>query len=430
MNCTIGISLLSFCLLIGSNIYSQNNQSLIKEGAPQVYIDCGLCDMDYIKEQIPVVNFVHDRKDADVHVLFTSQTTGSGGKEYVLYFIGENKFAGIGDTVRYSTGENDSDDLQRSKMVKALKLGLVRYIEHSKVADQMNISYKISKNTSESENDNWNFWYFKTSLNGNFNGDHNYKYLYLNGTISADRITEEMKLNFKVSLNYNQNKYSYESNGVTSDILSISRNQYFNTDIIRAISGRWSWGLWGGISSSIYNNIDHSFFGGPGIEYDIFPYSVSNERQLRISYKLNYTYNKYVDETLYFKSFDYLWSQSLDVNLSLIRPWGNMSIETYASDYLHDLSLYEMDLNGSVTLNLFKGFSCSLYGGYSKLEDQITLRRAGPSLEDVLTQRRQLETNYSFWGGFGISFSFGSIYNNIVNPRFGNAGGTTVIISY
>ena len=137
-----------------------------------------------------------------------------------------------------------------------------------------------------------------------------------------------------------------------------------------------------------------------------------------------------MDETLYFKSFDYLWSQSLDVNLSLIRPWGNMSIETYASDYLHDLSLYEMDLNGSVTLNLFKGFSCSLYGGYSKLEDQITLRRAGPSLEDVLTQRRQLETNYSFWGGFGISFSFGSIYNNIVNPRFGNAGGTTVIISY
>jgi hypothetical protein len=80
---------------------------------------------------------------------------------------------------------------------------------------------------------------------------------------------------------------------------------------------------------------------------------------------------------------------------------------------------------------LLKGLSLSLYGGYSKINNQLSLRREGASLEEVLTQRRQLETSYNYWGGFGISFSFGSIYNNIVNPRFGsiNGGGMTIMIS-
>lgn len=416
--------------LFAAIVYPQNGQSLIKEDAPQVYFNCGLCDMNYIKEQIPVVNYVNDRKDADIYVLFTSQNTGSGGKEYILYFIGENMFAGLKDTIKYTTGQTDGDDLKRNKMVKALKMGLVRYIARSKVSSEMNITFEKPKTKTEELKDDWDFWLFKTSLYSNFSGDKNYKYLYLNGTITANRTTEDLKLNFSITLNYNQNKYSYESNGVTTDILSITRNQYFNTYMVKSINERWSWGVWGGLNSSVYNNISFRAFIGPGIEYNIFPYSVSNERQLRISYKLQHIYDKYVDETLYFKTKDDLWSQTLNISLTLIKPWGSMNISSLVYDYLHDLKLYEIGVNGSVSLNLFKGFALSFYGGYFKIEDQITLRRAGATLEDVLTQRRQLETTYNFFGGFGISFSFGSIYNNIVNPRFGNPGGNSMTISF
>jgi hypothetical protein len=65
-------------------------------------------------------------------------------------------------------------------------------------------------------------------------------------------------------------------------------------------------------------------------------------------------------------------------------------------------------------------FSLNLYGQYSKIRNQISLPKGTASLEEVLLQRRQLETGYQFWGSFGVSYSFGSIYNNIVNPRFGN----------
>lgn len=81
--------------LLSSKIYSQVEQSLIKEGAPKVFIDCSLCDINYIKEQIQIVNYVNDRKDSDVHILFVTQKTGASGSEYSLFFIGQNQFNGI-----------------------------------------------------------------------------------------------------------------------------------------------------------------------------------------------------------------------------------------------------------------------------------------------------------------------------------------------
>jgi hypothetical protein len=42
----------------------------------------------------------------------------------------------------------------------------------------------------------------------------------------------------------------------------------------------------------------------------------------------------------------------------------------------------------------------------------------------VLLNRRQQATTYRISGDIGISYTFGSIYNNIVNPRFGNASGS------
>ena len=114
--------------LFASILFSQQDQSLVKEGAPNVFIDCNYCDINFIKEQIPVVNYVRDRKDADVHVLYTSQSTGSGGSDYTLLFFGQSKFTNMNDTVKYTTNKTDSDDQSRIKMVKALKLGLLKYI--------------------------------------------------------------------------------------------------------------------------------------------------------------------------------------------------------------------------------------------------------------------------------------------------------------
>lgn len=239
-----------------------------------------------------------------------------------------------------------------------------------------------------------------------------------------------MKLSFRLSTNYNESKFTYDDGTTKQNILSAIRSHYFESYLVKAIDSQWSWGIWLGANSSTYSNIEFSLYAAPGIEFNIFPYSLSNEKQLRIDYRLRHSFSNYSEETIYFKKKENLWSHSLEANLTFIKPWGNINLSTEGGNYLHDFNMYELSVNGSVSLKLVKGLSLNFFGGYSKINNQISLRRAGASLEEVLTQRRQLETSYNYWGGFGISYSFGSIYNNIVNPRFGNSGGggMTIII--
>jgi hypothetical protein len=52
------------------------------------------------------------------------------------------------------------------------------------------------------------------------------------------------------------------------------------------------------------------------------------------------------------------------------------------------------------------------------VHDQLYLAKGDASLEDVLLERRKLATTYEISCQIGFRFTFGSIYNNIVNERF------------
>lgn len=77
---------LSLCFLISvpwARPQETANPSLdeMKKAAPKVFLDGARIDMDYIRTEITFVNYVRDRKEADVHVLITQQRTGGGGRE-------------------------------------------------------------------------------------------------------------------------------------------------------------------------------------------------------------------------------------------------------------------------------------------------------------------------------------------------------------
>jgi hypothetical protein len=59
-------------------------------------------------------------------------------------------------------------------------------------------------------------------------------------------------------------------------------------------------------------------------------------------------------------------------------------------------------------------------GGVARINNQITLPKGDLDEADILLQLQELQTAYSIDGGIGFTYTFGSIYNNIVNPRFGN----------
>jgi len=51
---------------------------------------------------------------------------------------------------------------------------------------------------------------------------------------------------------------------------------------------------------------------------------------------------------------------------------------------------------------------------------QLNIPKTSASYEDILLKQKEIASDYSFWMSAGLSYTFGSIYNNVVNPRFNN----------
>jgi hypothetical protein len=382
--------------------------------APKLFIDCDYCDIDFIRKEINFVNYVIDRKNSDIHVLITEQGTASGGDEVTLTFIGLDRFAARNDTLVYAIPQDATDDDIRNKMVKMLKMGLMRYLADTPLADEISISYAKSSGAVVKK-DNWNNWVFRISLSTYVNGQKSMKDQSFSGSVSASRITEEWKIRIKANMYYWENLFECDD----ATIRSISKSKNLETLIVRSISNHWSIGLSGGIHSSSYSNLKTSYDFAPAVEYNIFPYSESTRREFRLLYTLGYGYTYYYEETVYDKFEEGLLRGSLECVLELKQPWGTIETALMGSHYFHDFSKNNISLYSQLSLRLFKGFSLSLYCGFSMIHDQLGLPNRGATKEEVLLSRRELETQYSYYGRIGFEYTFGSIYSNIVNPRFG-----------
>ena len=105
------------------------------------------------------------------------------------------------------------------------------------------------------------------------------------------------------------------------------------------------------------------------------------------------------------------------------QPWGSLEAGVEWSQYLHDRSKYRVEFDGEISLQIVRGLSLDLEGFASRNRDQLSLPRRGATPEEVLLQLRELQSGYEVRVSFGVSYSFGSLFNNVVNPRFGNRGG-------
>ncbi len=381
--------------------------------APTVFIDCSSCDMDYFRTEITFVNHVRDRKDAQVHVLVTTQSTGSGGTEYTLSFNGQDRFAGDDAVLKHVSGKTDTSDEIRNGLVKTLKIGLVRYAAKTPIASRISVTFQ-DKTKPTSVQDKWHFWIFSLSGSAYFNGEKTSRYYNLYGSLSANRVTPSFKFRTYYSTSRSTDRFSFDS----SSIISTSKSHNFYVLGVKSITNHWSAGAGVSANSSTYSNIRLAIRPAPAIEYNFFPYSESTRRQLRVLWKPGYNSYHYQDETIYDKTAEGKWGQTLSVALELKEKWGTITNAFEAFHYFSDLEKNHLQMSSELSLRLYRGLSLTLYGNFSRIHDQLSLRKGEASLEEVLLRRTQLATSYSYYGQIGLSYSFGSIFSNVVNPRF------------
>ena len=382
--------------------------------APKVFLDCHQCDMDYIRTEITFVTFVRERKQADVFVMVTIQGTAGGGREYTLAFIGQNGYGDIRNTLKCITNQGDSDDEQRRSLARVLKVGLVPYAAKTSMADYLTVGFE-RKTGPMAVVDRWNSWVFNVGMNADLRGEKQKDFSALNGNLSINRVTAGSKLRLGLSSDYSRSSFDLEEGPVTS----VSDRQSLSGLYVVSLDDHWSAGSWLSYYSSSYENISFSISPSPAVEYSFFPYSESTRRQLRVLYRVGVSFNRYMEETIFSKLRENLLGQTLTMTLEIKEPWGNISSSLQGSHYFRDLSKNRLEFWGGLNLQLWKGLALGLYGQYSRINDQLSLPKAGASLEDILLQKKMLATNYNYGLSIGLSYTFGSIYSNVVNPRFG-----------
>lgn len=398
------------------NVQDPGADSLVQRvNGLRIFIDCAYCDMNYIRDEIPYVNYVRDVKEAQLYILETRERTGSGGNKYTYAFVGQQEYSGMNDTLFYSSRPDDTRDYRRIWRTQMLKMGMMPYVAKTPLYSEVLIepTTRVEQDVVE---DNWNNWVFELEAEPEFEGEESYKELELRSSVSATRITHDWKLELDFDHRYTRTKYTYD------DTLYTNEKSYQGLDllVVKSLGEHWSAGLRSELLSSSYINTKLELDIFPSLEYNLFPYSNSTHRQLRFLYGFGSSYRIYNDTTIYDKTEELLWEQQLEVAYQVQEKWGSINVSLMGSNFLNDFSKNRVELAGYISIRIFKGLSLRVRGGAARINDQLSLVKGEASEAEILLQLQELETSYHLEGGLGLTYTFGSIYNNIVNPRFGN----------
>jgi hypothetical protein len=395
------------------------------ESRLRVFFDCGsqFCDFDFFRREIEWVDYVRERQDADVHVLVTTQGTGGGGTEFTLRFLGQRRFAGRTNVLRHGSRASDSQDEVRRGLLRVLRAGLVSYAVETPAGERIEIAYTTGTAAAEPTvpvGDPWNYWTFSVGANGFFNGEQTYSTMNLSGSASANRTTKALKVNLGANKSYSEQNFKL-SDGRT--FTNLQRNYGVRSLVVRSLGPNWSAGGRASATSSTFLNQNLALRVAPAVEYNVFPYEQSSERQLTFQYSPGVNYFNYDETTIFGESEEVRFDQSLRATFDVRQPWGSINTSAEAAHFFHDFERNRLEIGGSVNLRLVKGLQFRIGGNAARVRDQLYLPAGDLPIEEILLRQRQLATSYRYFASVGLSYTFGSIFNNVVNPRFGASGG-------
>ena len=187
---------------------------------------------------------------------------------------------------------------------------------------------------------------------------------------------------------------------------------------VRSLSSHWSLGAHFGASSSSLANRDVGYRVAPALEWNLFPYAESTRRQFTFQYALTTDYANYTERTIYGKMAETNLSHSRTESLDLTQPWGSVNTSLVGSHMLEDFDRNHISLFSGLNVRLFRGLRLNFHGYYSRVRDRINVAAGDLDQEEILLRLRQIDTQYDYSFSVGFSYTFGSIYNNVVNPRF------------
>lgn len=404
--------LIAACLLTCSS-------ALGAQGVPRLrlFLDCHThCDRDYLRTEVTMVDWVTDRAASDVHVIASSIGTGAGGSEVTLEYIGRGALAGRADTVVFRTPPDATTDLFRREFARNLRLGLVRYLLATGRGTGLVVESldPVGQATMVPARDPWNNWIFTVQLDGELDAESRELGYEIGGELRANRTTEDWKIRLRLGGDIDRTTFELDD----GEEFTAKRDGWSSRAlVVRSISPHWSVG--GLVDAWSYkpDNLDFRARVGPAIEWNLFPYAEATRRQLVVLYSITMNRIDYVEETIFDQLEETRFDHQLQVGYETDQPWGSAYVSGSAQNYLHDWSLSRLGISAGLEVRLAKGLEFEVDGGYSRVRNQITLRKGDATDEEIFLRLRELATGYRASLNVGLSYTFGSFLNTVVNPR-------------
>ncbi len=419
------LKLSSFCLIFIPVALSAQVPADAASARPRVFFDCQgpQCDLTYYRTEINWVDWMRDAQDSNVHVIMTSQMTGAGGREYQLDFIGRGTAVDYQQQSRYQSRSSDTQREQLDAIAYTLALGLAQFANANGFRNVVRIqgvdpsvaAAAAGVQSASQVDDPWNLWTFRINTNGNFSGESTRKSYQFNGGFNAGRVTPIWKVGIGGNGSINRQEIQ-RTNGTL--FIDERTNWSVNSRVVYSLAPHWSVGVSGGPARQTQQNQELRMQLDAGIQYSYFPYEEATRRALTVFYEIGPVYRGYFQETIYGKLSEVRAQQTFSIDFSQRQPWGSASASASASSYMHDFARNNLSLRGSINYRITRGLDLNLNANVSSVNDQIYLSGAGLTEEERLLRIRQEATDYTYGGSFGLSYQFGSIFNNVVNNRF------------
>jgi hypothetical protein len=394
---------------------------------PNVFFDCAgrSCDSSYYRTEIGWVNWVRDRRDADLHLIMTSIGTGAGGTEYRFDFTGLEGRSDYVDQLFYQSLPTDTERESLDGIATTLAVGLARF---ATVAGYRGlVSVRAADGTTavdqrvvsaDEVDDPWNLWVFRINGSGNLNGETTRETIRLNSSVSASRVSPRWKTNLRAGMSFSRVEFDLDD-GVFVDERT---DWFFNQLIVKAIAEHWSVGV--ETQGGRFTRFNQSFRVEvtPALEYSVFPYEEATRRSFTFLYRIGPAYRDYIEETIFGETAETRFEQSLQMEFASRQTWGDASVSITGSHFLHDFDRNRLSLRGDVNFRVVRGFDVSLRGDIAWVDDQVYLSAQNVTDEETLLRLQQRATSFNYGLAVGFSVQFGSIFNNVVNNRFRGIG--------
>ena len=383
----------------------------------RVAVTCDVCDVSPWTAGLPFIVYTADDPDADVEVVVSATSTGAD-TVWTFAFLGRGRFTGQDRTLTLPLPAAISSDDARSEMGRTFRVGLAEYMVRTSAGSQLEVTSRSRPQTTRDPGlqiDQWNYWVFDLGVRGSRYGEDFYSTSSYDFDVGANRVTEDWKVRLSALRSVTADSFVIDEDLTIDSRLA---DWEFQGLVVRSLGNRWSMAATGSAIGSTYSNEDLALSLGSGIEFDLFPYSESSRRSLTIQYLIGGSHYWYAEETVLGRQQEGMPRQRLSASLGLRQPWGQAGGSLRFSQRLDEPSQNRLTGSGNLTVRLVRGLSLRGSVSVSRIRDQFSLARGDATEAEVLLRVRQLATDRRVATSVGIVYSFGSLSNRAVNPRF------------